>query len=231
MSPIPLTATTFPNIDTIVNGSDNTIAFGNYRAQHTSITVKGSHNRIIIGENASVERLRIEINSDHNTLIIGPSVRIRGIIQLRDGNRNAVKIGAYTTAGTLNIYCAESSHVTIGQNCMFSAVVTLRTGDGHSLFDSLTGERINPARDIVIGDHVWLGMDVTIMKEAVIGRDSMVAAHAVVTKGIFPPNSLIAGVPAKVIRENVYWDHRLTDHLSKLPPLVSLADKMIHAST
>ena len=230
-SPMLLTAETFPDIATTVIGTDNTVEYSTYRTQSAKITVKGSHNRIHIGENANLERLNIEINSSHNTLIIGPHVRMRGLIQLRDGDRNSVEIGSHTVSGTLNIYCAEGSRVTIGRNCMFSAVITMRTGDGHSLFDSLTGDRINPAQDITVEEHVWMGMNVTVMKDVVIGRDSMVAAHALVTSGQYPPNSLLGGLPAKVIRENVYWDHRLTDHLSNLPKLVSLADKLNHVST
>jgi len=53
---------------------------------------------------------------------------------------------------------------------------------------------------VVIADNVWIGDRVTILKGSTIGRNSVVAAGAVVS-GEFPANVVIGGVPAKVIRE------------------------------
>ena len=58
--------------------------------------------------------------------------------------------------------------------------------------------------DIKIGNHVWIGANVTILKGVSIGDGSIVAAGSVVTKSI-PEACLAAGVPAKVIKENVQW--------------------------
>ena len=52
---------------------------------------------------------------------------------------------------------------------------------------------------VVIEDDVWTGANVTILKGVTIGRGSVVAAGAVVTKSC-PPYSIIAGVPAKVVK-------------------------------
>ena len=57
-----------------------------------------------------------------------------------------------------------------------------------------------PADPIVIGNDVWLGANVTILKGARIGAGSIVATGAVVPAGEYPPRSIIAGVPAKVIK-------------------------------
>lgn len=53
---------------------------------------------------------------------------------------------------------------------------------------------------MVIEDDVWCGANVTILKGVTIGRGSIVAAGAVVTKS-FPPYSIIGGVPAKLIKK------------------------------
>ncbi|MEE1194462.1 MAG: DapH/DapD/GlmU-related protein, partial [Phascolarctobacterium sp.] len=52
-----------------------------------------------------------------------------------------------------------------------------------------------------VEDHCLIGMHSTVLDGAVIGKGSIVAAGAVVTKGtIVPPNSLVAGIPAKIIK-------------------------------
>lgn len=57
---------------------------------------------------------------------------------------------------------------------------------------------------IVIGDHVWIGMNVIVLKGVTIGEGAVVAAGSVVTKDV-PPYSLVAGVPANVIKIDIKW--------------------------
>lgn len=57
---------------------------------------------------------------------------------------------------------------------------------------------------VTIEDNVWIGANVTILPGVVVGRGSVIAAGSVVTKSV-PPNSLVAGVPAKVIKEQINW--------------------------
>jgi acetyltransferase-like isoleucine patch superfamily enzyme len=54
--------------------------------------------------------------------------------------------------------------------------------------------------EIVIGDRVWIGAQCVVLKNARIGSGCIVAAGSVVTAGDYPPNSLLAGNPAKVVR-------------------------------
>lgn len=59
------------------------------------------------------------------------------------------------------------------------------------------------AKPIAIEDDVWIGEYASIMKGVTIGRGSVVAAHAVVTKDV-PPYSIVAGNPARVVKELPY---------------------------
>jgi acetyltransferase-like isoleucine patch superfamily enzyme len=54
--------------------------------------------------------------------------------------------------------------------------------------------------EIIIGDDVWIGANAIILKDVKIGDGSIVAAGAVVTKGSYPPKSILAGNPAKVVK-------------------------------
>ena len=53
---------------------------------------------------------------------------------------------------------------------------------------------------IVIGDKVWIGANATVLPGVTIGKGAIVAAGAVVTRDV-PPNTIVAGVPARVVRE------------------------------
>jgi acetyltransferase-like isoleucine patch superfamily enzyme len=76
--------------------------------------------------------------------------------------------------------------------------------DMHPIFDRASGQRLNPAQDIEIGDHVWLGTRVLVLKGARIGDGAIVGAGSIVS-GTIAPNTLSLGSPARVIREDVVW--------------------------
>lgn len=59
-------------------------------------------------------------------------------------------------------------------------------------------------KPILIGDDVWIGSKVTILKGVSIGDGAVIASNSVVTKNV-PPRCIVAGNPAKIIRENVQW--------------------------
>lgn len=110
--------------------------------------------------------------------------------------------GATLTLGSgyinnnVNISCY--SNIQIGNNVAISENVTIRDSDNHSLNDQPS------TKPITIGDHVWVGMNSTILKGVNIGSGSVIAAGSIVTRDI-PENSLAAGVPAKVIKNNISW--------------------------
>lgn len=60
------------------------------------------------------------------------------------------------------------------------------------------------AQEIEIGDHVWVGLRSVILKGVKIGNGAIIAAGSLVNRDV-PPNSLAAGVPAKIIKTNIQW--------------------------
>ena len=82
---------------------------------------------------------------------------------------------------------------------MFSYGITIRNNDSHKVLD-INGKITNVPGDIIIKDHVWICQDVSIIKGVEIGENSIIGFGSVVTKGC-PPNSVLAGNPAKVIRK------------------------------
>ena len=98
----------------------------------------------------------------------------------------------------VKIRCFNS--ITIGAGAKISHNVTIMDGDGHIV--EYTG--YVPVKPIVIENHVWIGTKATILKGVNIGEGSIIAAGSVVTKDV-PPHTLVAGNPAKVIKEDIKW--------------------------
>lgn len=113
-------------------------------------------------------------------------------------------VGDYTSIPKgATFYCTEAP-LTIGKKVIFGPHPTIITGDhridviGKYIMDSTEKLPENDA-PVVIEDDVWTGANVTILKGVTIGRGSVIAAGAVVTKS-FPPYSIIGGVPAKLLK-------------------------------
>ena len=101
----------------------------------------------------------------------------------------------------LSLNCAE--RVTIGADCAISWDVHILDTDFHQIIH-LGGVKRPKCAPISIGDRVWIGSRVTVLKGVSIGSDSMIAAGSIVTRS-FPPRSLIAGNPARLVREIEGW--------------------------
>ena len=101
---------------------------------------------------------------------------------------------------------AESNlHVNIGDDCMFATDVCLRTTDAHAIYDVDTKEVQNPGKSINIGNHVWLGLGVTVLKGVNIADNCVIGTRSTVTKDCATPNSIYAGLPAKMIKTGINW--------------------------
>jgi acetyltransferase-like isoleucine patch superfamily enzyme len=72
------------------------------------------------------------------------------------------------------------------------------------VINTLTGERLNFAGDVVICRHVWIAPHTVVLKGVTIGENSIIATGAVVTKSC-EPGVIMGGNPAKVIKSGVSW--------------------------
>lgn len=168
----------------------------------------GKNNKIIFNRGCRVYNSRIQFFGNNNSVIIDNDCVLKNVDVWIDGGA-VIEVGHNTHfTGAIHIACVEGKKVHIGSRCLFSDQITLRTGDSHSILDK-DGHRTNHAGDIWIGDHVWVGQQVVILKGVEIEHDSVIGTRALVTVNKFKPNVLIVGMPAKVVKENIFWDHRL----------------------
>lgn len=118
-----------------------------------------------------------------------------------------LSVGDYTSIPKGSVIYCTGAELTIGKKVIFGPRPTIITGDhridivGKYICD-VTGKDKLPENDlpVVIEDDCWIGANVTILKGVTIGRGSVIAAGAVVTKSC-EPYSIIGGVPAKLIRK------------------------------
>ena len=109
-----------------------------------------------------------------------------------------VTIGDYTRIG---IHCTVIGPVCIGNHVNLAQGITV-TALNHNFTDanSMIDEQGISTKPVIIDDDVWIGANAVILPGVTIGRHVVVAAGAVVTKDV-PPYSLVAGVPARVIKQ------------------------------
>lgn len=87
---------------------------------------------------------------------------------------------------------------------MISSNVRIVTSDSHSIVNE-SGERINPACDVLIGNHCWIGMRALCLKGSSIADNSVVGAASCLTGKIIEKGVVIAGTPARIIKKNINW--------------------------
>jgi acetyltransferase-like isoleucine patch superfamily enzyme len=157
------------------------------------LTVKGPLGLSAIG--------RIELG-DHITIVNDSKYNRAGInhsTQLVAGRGAILKIGNNVGMSGASIY-AESS-IEIGNHVLLGANARIYDTDFHPIHfqDRMAGVPPKTA-PVVIGDHVWLAANVTVLKGVSIGARSVIAAGSVVTSNI-PEDCLAGGIPARVIRK------------------------------
>jgi acetyltransferase-like isoleucine patch superfamily enzyme len=147
-------------------------------------------------------QLNVTLADDHVKLVVGSHTIVRANIQMF--GRPRLFIGDGTTIGQARIIAANAD-VVLGDDCQLSDEIILQSSDQHPIMDMDTGEVLNAQRHFIHVDrHVWIGRRAMIMPDVRIAEGSIVAAAAVVTQNV-PPHAIVAGLPARVVRERVTW--------------------------
>jgi acetyltransferase-like isoleucine patch superfamily enzyme len=140
---------------------------------------------LIIGNNTKINGFsRIVVSTSYNNL--GEFIHIG----------NNVGIGEYASIG-------GSGGVSIGDNTISGQYLSIHP-ENHNFQDinKLIKDQGTTRSSVSIGENCWIGAKVTILAGVNIGDNCVIAAGSVVTKDI-PSNSVVAGVPAKVLKNRV----------------------------
>lgn len=125
------------------------------------------------------------------------SIKTGAFVDIKDGALLEVSGGGYA-ARNLQIECRK--RISIGADAAIGPDVIIRDNDGHPLTTDLG----LTDSEVVIGNKVWIGARVVILKGVKIGDGAIVAAGSVVCSDV-PSRTIVAGVPARVIKTDVSW--------------------------
>lgn len=161
----------------------------------------------------------IRVKKRIKMLFLRPLFKKHGKNFVFDPNGNysfhTIEVGNDVYIGPSAVLNASKSGITIGNKVMFGPNVTIIGGDhnitriGRYMFDVKEKLEENDL-PVIIEDDVWVGTGAIILKGVSIGRGSVVAAGALVTKNV-PAYSIVGGVPAKVIKMR-FTEGELAEH-------------------
>lgn len=133
---------------------------------------------------------------DRARILLSVNQRLFSGHQIDIGPGASISFGGGYINHDAKISCYRN--ITIGRGTIIGEDAVIMDTDHHELLGP------TDARCIAIGNHVWIGARAMILKNTKLG-DGVVVAAGAIASGEFPPGSLIAGVPAKIVRQNVEW--------------------------
>ncbi len=166
--------------------------------------------KIYISEGVKLSNTTFYIRGKGHEIYLGKNVRIKEGIFWMEDILGKIKLGNMTSVESAEFACTEpNSIINIGIDCMLSKGIEIRTGDSHSILDAESCKRINCAENIEIGDKVWLGAHVIVLKGAIIESNVIVGTGSIVTKKVvLEKDSIYTGNPIRKIKTGIYWDRK-----------------------
>jgi acetyltransferase-like isoleucine patch superfamily enzyme len=172
--------------------------------RRTQVEILGTGCRLTIGPGARLWDCSITLTGEGTELFIGANCRLRHARLSVEDQGSRLLIGAKTSVTGATLVSQEGRLLQVGGDCMIAQHAQVRNSDSHAIYDRHNA-RINPPQDVVVGDHVWIGLNACIFKGARIGDGAMIGAHALVA-GEIPPACVAYGVPATPRYTAIHWD-------------------------
>ena len=176
----------FPSLKAIFQGYNSSINIINPMRIKSCTIICGSNCSIIIGNSCDiVGNLSIFATAEHSCVKIENNCSFSGV--------------------DIRLQSEPHLSITIGDHCLFSSGITIRSSDSHTVFDINTLKAINIPKSISIGNHVWIGFGVDILKNSILPNNCIVAARSLISGVFTEENCVLGGIPAKIIKKGVNW--------------------------
>lgn len=153
--------------------------------------------RILLDRNS-----KLQIDGD---FVIGQGVRIslKEGAELYFGGKREESDSGITSDTLIMVY----NKIRIGFDFICAWNVFISDSDWHQI----KGQKINS--DIEIENHVWIANSCSVLKGSIIGEGSIVASHSKLINKEYPARSIIAGIPASVVKRDINWHRDLNENL------------------
>lgn len=162
-----------------------------------NLTINGNPNNIVIGDNVII-RTDVDIKIRENGSIkIGDNCKIDRGVRLLAANDALLDIGSGTNVGFLSVI-NSGANVKIGKKCLIAGYVNIQSSEHGIKKGKFIKDQQHTHEKITIGDDVWLGSHVTVLKGITIESGAVIGTKSVVN-GNIGKNEIYAGVPAKKI--------------------------------
>ena len=139
----------------------------------------------------------------NSKIVIRGGVNVANNFAINIGDNGELILGnKFSSNYDLTVSCGK--RIEFGSDCLLGWHCTFIDGDGHSILNS-SGEVLNEPSDIKIGNHVWIASEATCLKGAKIEDGCVIVFFSTISSKISKKRCVIAGTPAHIVKENVYW--------------------------
>ena len=181
--------------------------FNQFKNWHWSNRSATQNKRIVLKGNVPTCN-QVTIVSGQGTLTLGNKCTFgfelggrfkNGSIEIQPRYKKARVIISDNVFTNNNVFICAANLIQIGSDTLVGESVTIMDHEAHGI-QPHQRRQLGEVGEVKIGDNVWIGNNVMILKNSFIGDNCIVAAGSIVT-GNFPSNVILGGVPAKVIRQ------------------------------
>ncbi|MGZ8969762.1 MAG: acyltransferase [Telluria sp.] len=189
------------------SGKNNKVIFGEI-GDNVQLKIYGNNNVVEIDPTSSIQGGDFQLKGNNNRFIIGPGVKI-GHLKVIIQDESIINIGSQTTIEQAYFLSRDKRKIEIGQDCMISFQIDLRTSDAHGIYETDGNALINPPGDIILDNHVWLGQGTMISMNVRVASNAVVGARSFLRNLDVASGCIYAGSPARLVRSGVFWTREM----------------------
>ena len=176
--------------------------------KNSKVNFKGENNILFVEDGVTLENSTISFSGDNCVVYLSSSNKVY-YLSIDVYQSSAVFFGRNSYLnGAVHAIASEGQNIIVGNDCLFSFGIWIRTADPHLVYSVETHKRLNYSKSVFIGDHVWIGQNALVLKGCRFGSGSILGGGAVASNKLVPSNTSFAGNPAKLVGRGVFYDGR-----------------------